>query len=337
MRSATGCSGARPGVGPRRRQPRRRHVRSRDASRSRSIRALFVPWAIGAAGAAVAPSIWVAAVAMVVCGFGNGLTFPLTVVIVQQGAPDRIRGRVFTVIISVHNAILGVAFALGGGADERLRRALGVRRRGGADRSAAASRPSSSATAYRSGRRPRAARVASALVARRREWTRETLVEAVRGGDPRALARAITLVENGDPLAYELVQRRLPAHGPRARGRHHRAARRRQVDARLRADPPRARARSRQRRRHLGRPVEPVHAGRAARRPHPAQRPLPRPGRLHPLDGHARAPRRPRRDDAADAARARRRRQGRRASSRRSAPARARSGCSRSPTPSCSR
>jgi LAO/AO transport system kinase len=42
-------------------------------------------------------------------------------------------------------------------------------------------------------------------VAGRRDWTRETLVRAVRGGDPRALARAITLVENGDPLAYDVV------------------------------------------------------------------------------------------------------------------------------------
>jgi LAO/AO transport system kinase len=42
-------------------------------------------------------------------------------------------------------------------------------------------------------------------VARRREWTRETLVAGVRAGDPRALARAITLVENGDELAYEVV------------------------------------------------------------------------------------------------------------------------------------
>jgi LAO/AO transport system kinase len=42
-------------------------------------------------------------------------------------------------------------------------------------------------------------------VAGRREWTRERLVEALRAGDRRALARAITLVENGDPLAYEVV------------------------------------------------------------------------------------------------------------------------------------
>ena len=42
-------------------------------------------------------------------------------------------------------------------------------------------------------------------MAGRREWTRETLVAGVREGDRRALARAISLVENGDPLAYELV------------------------------------------------------------------------------------------------------------------------------------
>jgi LAO/AO transport system kinase len=39
----------------------------------------------------------------------------------------------------------------------------------------------------------------------RREWTRERLVEALRAGDRRAVARAITLVENGDPLAYQVV------------------------------------------------------------------------------------------------------------------------------------
>jgi LAO/AO transport system kinase len=37
-------------------------------------------------------------------------------------------------------------------------------------------------------------------------WTRESLVEGLRGGDRRALARAITLVENGDPVAYGLVR-----------------------------------------------------------------------------------------------------------------------------------
>ena len=50
-------------------------------------------------------------------------------------------------------------------------------------------------------------------MARRREWTRETLVDAVRAGDPRALARAITLVENGDPLAYDVVRDVYPSTG----------------------------------------------------------------------------------------------------------------------------
>src|SRR3989454_8725757 len=47
----------------------------------------------------------------------------------------------------------------------------------------------------------------------RREWTRESLAEAVRAGDRRALARAISLVENRDPLAYELVRDVYPETG----------------------------------------------------------------------------------------------------------------------------
>jgi LAO/AO transport system kinase len=50
-------------------------------------------------------------------------------------------------------------------------------------------------------------------VAARRDWTRETLAEGVRTGDRRALARAITLVENGDPLAYEVVRDLYPETG----------------------------------------------------------------------------------------------------------------------------
>ena len=67
-------------------------------------------------------------------------------------------------------------------------------------------------------------------MAGRRDWTRETLAAGVRSGDRRALARAITLVENGDPLAYDLVADIYPGHRQRVRGRRHRAARRRQVE-----------------------------------------------------------------------------------------------------------
>jgi GTPase len=43
-------------------------------------------------------------------------------------------------------------------------------------------------------------------VAARRDYTRESLAAGVRSGDRRAVARAITLVENSEPLAYDLVR-----------------------------------------------------------------------------------------------------------------------------------
>ena len=75
----------------------------------------FLPWAAGILGAAIAPNIWVGSAAMVLAGFGNGVAFPMTVLIVQRHTPDRIRGRAFTVIISVHNALLGVGMIAAGG------------------------------------------------------------------------------------------------------------------------------------------------------------------------------------------------------------------------------
>ena len=45
------------------------------------------------------------------------------------------------------------------------------------------------------------------------QWTRETLAEGVRAADRRALARAISLVEDGDPLAYDVVRDLYPDTG----------------------------------------------------------------------------------------------------------------------------
>jgi LAO/AO transport system kinase len=50
-------------------------------------------------------------------------------------------------------------------------------------------------------------------VSGRREWTREALAAGVRDGDRRALARAISLVEDGDPLAYGVVADLYPETG----------------------------------------------------------------------------------------------------------------------------
>jgi GTPase len=47
----------------------------------------------------------------------------------------------------------------------------------------------------------------------RAQWTLDQLAAGVRAGDRRALARAITLVENGDVLAYDLVRELYPETG----------------------------------------------------------------------------------------------------------------------------
>lgn len=50
-------------------------------------------------------------------------------------------------------------------------------------------------------------------MATRRDWTRDSLAAGVREGDRRALARAISLVEDGDPLAYGVVADLYPQTG----------------------------------------------------------------------------------------------------------------------------
>ena len=47
----------------------------------------------------------------------------------------------------------------------------------------------------------------------RADWTLEQLAAGVRAGDRRALARAISLVENGDETSYELVRELYPETG----------------------------------------------------------------------------------------------------------------------------
>lgn len=67
--------------------------------------------ALGIGLAAVAPSVWIAAVFVAGMGFGNGIAGVCNPVLVQRGAPDHVRGRAFTVIMSVNAAALGLAMA----------------------------------------------------------------------------------------------------------------------------------------------------------------------------------------------------------------------------------
>ena len=70
--------------------------------------------ALGIAAAAGSPTVWIAAAAVVVSGFGNGVASVCNPVLVQRGAPDRLRGRSFTVIMSVNYAMLGLAMIVAG-------------------------------------------------------------------------------------------------------------------------------------------------------------------------------------------------------------------------------
>jgi len=63
---------------------------------------------------AVSPDVWVASVAMVLSGIGNGAAFVTNVLLVQRGAPDALRGRAFTVIMSTNFAVLSVAMLSAG-------------------------------------------------------------------------------------------------------------------------------------------------------------------------------------------------------------------------------
>jgi MFS family permease len=70
--------------------------------------------AVATAAAAVSPVIWIAAAFMVGVGFGNGVAVVCNALFVQRGAPDELRGRVFTIIMSSNYAILGIAMAAAG-------------------------------------------------------------------------------------------------------------------------------------------------------------------------------------------------------------------------------
>jgi MFS family permease len=70
--------------------------------------------AIGIAAAAVAPNVWVSLPCFVLAGIGNGTAVVCNSLLVQRGAPDAIRGRVFTVIMSVNYAVYGLGFVIAG-------------------------------------------------------------------------------------------------------------------------------------------------------------------------------------------------------------------------------
>jgi MFS family permease len=70
--------------------------------------------AIGIAAAAAAPSVWVAAPCVAVSGAGNGIALVCNALLVQRGSPDRLRGRVFTVLMSSNYVVFGLGMVAAG-------------------------------------------------------------------------------------------------------------------------------------------------------------------------------------------------------------------------------
>lgn len=68
----------------------------------------------GTLAAATSPALWVAVAFVVVAGVGNGAAVVCNVVLVQRGAPDRLRGRVFAALMGLSYGALGVGMAAAG-------------------------------------------------------------------------------------------------------------------------------------------------------------------------------------------------------------------------------
>jgi MFS family permease len=64
--------------------------------------------AVGIGTVAASPGVWVAVPLLVVAGFGNGSALVCNAILIQRGVPDRLRGRAFTLAMSVSYAALGL-------------------------------------------------------------------------------------------------------------------------------------------------------------------------------------------------------------------------------------
>jgi MFS family permease len=70
--------------------------------------------AIGFGVGAASVDIWMAAACCVVGGTGNGAAVVCNALLVQRGAPDEVRGRAFTFVMSATYGLLGVSTVLAG-------------------------------------------------------------------------------------------------------------------------------------------------------------------------------------------------------------------------------
>ena len=76
--------------------------------------------AIGLGTAGISPNVWVALPCFVLSGIGNGTAVVCNSLLVQRGAADEMRGRVFTVIMAVNYAAFGLGFVAAGPLVDRV-------------------------------------------------------------------------------------------------------------------------------------------------------------------------------------------------------------------------
>jgi MFS family permease len=74
----------------------------------------IVLMAVGWGTAAMAPALWVAVPLVIVATVGNGMAIVCNQVLIQRGAPDRLRGRAIAVLMSSTYATMAVAMAVAG-------------------------------------------------------------------------------------------------------------------------------------------------------------------------------------------------------------------------------
>ena len=70
--------------------------------------------AVGSLSVAASPTVWVAAVCVIVLGVGDGAAIACNALLVQRGTFDLLRGRALTFVMSVTYVLVGVGNGMGG-------------------------------------------------------------------------------------------------------------------------------------------------------------------------------------------------------------------------------
>jgi MFS family permease len=70
--------------------------------------------ALGLGAVAISPNVWVASAFVIATGIGNGVAVVANSLLVQRGTPDAMRGRAFTLAMSVTYSALFVGMIVGG-------------------------------------------------------------------------------------------------------------------------------------------------------------------------------------------------------------------------------